>query len=75
MARKGGKRVIHFYNSSGDTNRAVQFLEEIQKKVNYLNLTCTVEGKSIKISIFGPKDLQYLAIERLRELADRYLSE
>lgn len=75
MTRKGGKRVIHFYNSSGKTDKVVQFLEEIQKKVNYLNLTCSVEGKNVKITIFGPRDLQYLAIERLRELADRYLSE
>ncbi|MHA1297588.1 MAG: hypothetical protein ACTSPH_13410 [Promethearchaeota archaeon] len=42
--------------------------------MNYINLNCTVEGKSIKISIFGSRDLQYLAIEKLRELADQFLS-
>jgi len=74
MTRKGGKRIIHFYNQNGDTNSVVQFLEEMQKKVNYLSLNCTVEGKNVKITIFGPKDMQLLAIERLKELADRFLS-
>ena len=74
MTRKGGKRIIHIYNQNGDTNIVVQFLEEMQKKVNYLSLNCTVEGKNIKITIFGPKDMQILAIERLKELADRFLS-
>ena len=74
MTRKGGKRIIHFYNQNGDTSSVVQFLEEMQKKVNYLSLNCTVEGKNIKITIFGPKDMQLLAIERLKELAERFLS-
>ena len=74
MTRKGGKRIIHFYNQNGDTNSVVQFLEEMQKKVNYLSLNCTVEGKNIKITIFGPKDMQLLAIDRLKELAERFLS-
>ncbi|MFX0025326.1 MAG: hypothetical protein ACFE8M_02850 [Candidatus Hermodarchaeota archaeon] len=74
MVRKGGKRVIHFYNSSGDLENTIKFLENIQKKVNYLNLNCVVEGKSIKVTLFGPRDLQYLAIERLRELANQFLS-
>ena len=74
MVRKGGRRVIHFYNSSGNLDNTIKFLESIQKKVNYLNLNCVVDGKSIKITIFGPRDLQYLAIERLRELANQFLS-
>ncbi len=74
MVRKGGKRVIHFYNSSGDLDNTIKFLESIQKKVNYLNLNCVVDGKSIKVTLFGPRDLQYLAIERLRELANQFLS-
>lgn len=72
--RKGGKKVIHFYNSSGDLDNTIKFLENIQKKVNYLNLNCVVDGKSIKVTLFGPRDLQLLAIERLRELANQFLS-
>ncbi|NVM16192.1 MAG: hypothetical protein HWN80_00645 [Candidatus Lokiarchaeota archaeon] len=73
MGRSGGKKVINFYNSSGDINNIVKFLEEVQKKINYLNLNCKVDGKVIKITLFGPRDLQYLASERLRELANQYL--
>jgi hypothetical protein len=73
LVRKGGRKVIHFYNSSGKIDNIINFLEKVQAKVNYLNLNCTVEGKSIKITLFGPRDLQILAQERLRELADRYL--
>jgi hypothetical protein len=74
MARKGGRKVIHFHNSSGSLENIIQFLQEIQKKINYLTLNCSIEGKSVKITIFGPRDLQFLATERLRELANRYLS-
>ncbi|MHA1328666.1 MAG: hypothetical protein ACTSRH_15315 [Promethearchaeota archaeon] len=74
MVKKGGKKVLNFYNHSGSLDNVIGFLESIQKKVNYINLNCTVEGKSIKISIFGSRDLQYLAIEKLRELADQFLS-
>jgi len=73
LTRKGGRKVIHFYNSSGKIESIINFLEKVQTKVNYLNLNCTVEGKNIKITLFGPRDLQHLAQERLRELADRYL--
>ena len=73
MGRSGGKKVINFFNSSGDVNNIVKFLEEVQKKINYLNLNCKVDGKVIKITLFGPRDLQYLASERLRELANQYL--
>ncbi|MBY8984594.1 MAG: hypothetical protein KGD65_05995 [Candidatus Lokiarchaeota archaeon] len=71
--RKLGKRVIHFYNDSGSLNNAVAFLESIQKKINYLNLTVSVEGKNIKITLFGSRDLQNLAVERLKDLANQYL--
>lgn len=71
--RKSGKRVIHFYNNSGSLDNVVKFLENIQKKINYLNLNVSVEGKNIKITLFGTRDLQYLAIERLKELANRFL--
>lgn len=73
MLRKSGKRVIHFYNNSGSLENVVKFLENIQKKINYLNLNVSVEGKNIKITLFGTRDLQYLAIERLKELANRFL--
>ena len=71
--RKLGKRVIHFYNDSGSLDNAVAFLESIQKKINYLNLTVSVEGKNIKITLFGSRDLQNLAVERLKDLANQYL--
>jgi hypothetical protein len=71
--RKVGKKIIHFYNNSGSLDNIIKFLEDIQKKVNYLNLNVAVEGKSIKITIFGSRDLQHLATERLKELANRYL--
>jgi len=71
--RKVGKKVIHFYNNSGSVENVVKFLENIQKKVNYLSLNVSVEGKSIKVTLFGSKDLQQLASERLKDLANQYL--
>ncbi|MEE9377014.1 MAG: hypothetical protein V3V33_03155 [Candidatus Lokiarchaeia archaeon] len=71
--RKTGKKVIHFYNNSGILDNAVRFLEDIQKKINYLNLNVSIEGKSIKITLYGSRDLQHLATERLKDLANRYL--
>jgi len=73
LGNRGGRKVINFYNSSGELANIVKFLEEVQKKINYLNLNCKVDGKAIKITLFGPRDLQYLASERLRELANQYL--
>lgn len=70
-----GKKTIHFYNSSGSVNNVVEFLNNVQKKVNFINLTVKVEGKSVKITLFGPRDLQYLACDNLRDLADKYLIE
>ncbi|MFW9875722.1 MAG: hypothetical protein ACFFG0_21675 [Candidatus Thorarchaeota archaeon] len=71
--RKVGKKVIHFYNNSGSVDNVINFLENIQKKVNYLSLNVSVEGKNIKITLFGSRDLQNLATERLKDLANRYL--
>lgn len=70
MPRKG-KRVLHFYNKSGKLDKAVRFLEMIQKKVDYLNLTAEVEDscKTIKVTIFGEKSLKTLAIGRIKDLA------
>ena len=71
---KSGKKIIHFYNNSGKLENIVEFLENIQKKIDYINLNVSVSGtKSIKITIYGSRDLQYLAYDRLRELAERYL--
>ncbi|MFX1278578.1 MAG: hypothetical protein ACFFA3_04125 [Promethearchaeota archaeon] len=68
-----GKKVIHFYNNSGSLDNIVKFLENIQKKVNYLSLNVNVEGKSIKITLFGSRDLQNLATEKLKDLANEFL--
>jgi hypothetical protein len=73
MKKSKGRKVLHFYNSSGDVNKIILFFEDLQKKVNYLNLNASVEGKDIKITLFGPRDLQSLASERLREIANKYL--
>ncbi|MFX0034418.1 MAG: hypothetical protein ACFE9I_02110 [Candidatus Hermodarchaeota archaeon] len=71
--KKTGKKVIHFYNNSGSLDNTIQFLENIKKKINYLNLNVSVDGKIIKVTLFGSRDLQHLATERLKELANRYL--
>lgn len=71
--RKVGKKIIHFYNQSGSLDKVVEFLENIQKKVNYLSLNVNVEGKDIKITLFGSRDLQNLATERLKDLANQFL--
>lgn len=74
MAR--GKKTLYFFNYTGKLDNVIKFLETIQKKVNYINLNATVEGvKEIKITISGPKDLQHLATNRLRHLAEKYLEE
>jgi len=73
LGGRGGKKVFHFYNASGELSNIINFLEDVQKKINYINLNCTVDGNIVKVSIFGPRDLQSLASQRLRELADRYL--
>jgi len=71
---RSGKKVINFYNYNQDLNNVIKFLEDIQKKVNYINLNVSVEGRNIKISLYGSRDLQSLACERIRDLAKLYLS-
>jgi hypothetical protein len=73
LRKSRGKKILHFYNTTGDLNKIILFLEDVQKKVNYLSLNASVDGKDIKITLFGPRDLQSLACERLRELADKHL--
>lgn len=70
---KVGKKVIHFINNSGSLDNIIKFLENVQKKISYLNLNVRVDGKNIKITLFGSRDLQNLAIERLKDLANQYL--
>lgn len=70
---RSGKKVIHFYNNSGSLENVVSFLENVQKKINYINLSVSVESsKIVKITLFGTKDLQYLASDRLKELAQQF---
>ncbi len=73
MRKSKGRKVLHFYNNTGDINKIILFLEDVQKKINYLSLNASVDGKDIKITLFGPRDLQSLASERLRELANKHL--
>ena len=70
---KVGKKVIHFINNSDSLDNIIKFLENVQKKISYLNLNISVDGKNIKITLFGSRDLQNLATERLKDLANQYL--
>ena len=65
--------MLHFYNNSGKLENLIKFLESIQKKIDYLTLSVSCNGKSIKVTLHGPRDLQYLACERLKDLAEIYL--
>ncbi len=71
--KKVGKKVIHFNNNSGSLENTIKFLENIQKKINYVNFNVSVEGNSIKVTLFGSRDLQFLATESLKEIANRFL--
>ena len=66
--------IIRFYNNSKSLDNVVKFLENIKKKVNYIDLIVDVENNDIKITLKGSRDLQYLARERLQELANQFLS-
>jgi len=68
-----GKKTIYFENKTGKLENIISFLEDIKEKVGYINLNCTVEGSNVEINISGPEDLQELAVERLKALADKYL--
>lgn len=72
---RSGKKTLRFYNNSGKLDNVVDFLEMVQKKVNYIDLTVNVDCvRDVEIVLSGPKDLQLLAIERLQDLANKYLS-
>jgi hypothetical protein len=68
-----GKKTIHFENKTGKLENIISFLEDIKEKIGYINLNCTVEGRDVEINLSGPEDLQELAVERLKALADKYL--
>ncbi len=68
-----GKKTIHFENKTRKLENLISFLENVQEKVSYINLNCTVEGNEIEINLSGPEDLQLLAIGRLKALADEHL--
>jgi len=71
LARR--KKTMRFYNNSGKLENVILFLEQVQKKITYININCTVDGRDIEVSLSGPQDLQYLATERLKKLADEHL--
>ncbi len=75
MKKSTGKKKITFYNYSRSLDNVIQFLEAIQKKINFLDLYVIVEGPEIKITIRGSRDLQYLATQKLKELAEQFLKE
>ncbi|MBY9007685.1 MAG: hypothetical protein KGD63_13120 [Candidatus Lokiarchaeota archaeon] len=68
-----GKKTIRFYNNTGKLENVVEFLETIQKKIDYVNLSCVVERNVITVKLSGPRDLQHLAIDRLKDLAQKLL--
>lgn len=68
----GKKMIIRFNNNSGSLENTIKFLENIQKKVNFIDLTVDVERNDIKIILHGTRDLQYLAREKLEDLARQF---
>ena len=73
---KPGKKIIQFYNGSGSLENVITFLEGVQKKVNFIDLHVDVDGtKDIKVTLFGSRDVQHLAIEKLRDLASQILNK
>ncbi len=71
--KKTGKKILNYYNHSHSLENIIKFLESIQKKVNFLDLNVLVERNVIRVTLYGPRDLQSLAIEKLNELANMLL--
>jgi hypothetical protein len=69
----GKKMIVRFYNDSGSLENLVKFLENVKKKVNFMNLSIDCDRNDIKIVLNGTKDLQYLAREKLEDLARQFL--
>ena len=72
---KSGKKVLRFDNTTSFIENIIYFFKKKKKKVNYVNLNALLEGKTVKITVSGPRDLQYLACDALKELADKFLYE
>ena len=72
---KAGKKILKFYNYSKSLENVIQFLETVQKKVNFLDLNVMVERNEIKVTLFGSRDLQHLASEKLKNLAEEILKQ
>ncbi len=69
----GKKMIMRYYNDTGLLENTVKFLENVKKKVNFINLTVDVARNDIKITLVGTRDLQYLAREKLEDLARQFL--
>ena len=67
--------IIRFYNDSGSLENLVKFLENVKKKINFINFSIDCDRNNIKIIVHGTKDLQYLAREKLDDLAKQFLKK
>ena len=65
--------IIRFINDNGSLENTVKFLENVKKKVNFIDLSVDVASNDIKIILNGTRDLQYLAREKLEDLARQFL--
>jgi hypothetical protein len=71
----GKKMIIRYYNDSGSLENLVKFLENVKKKINFINFSIDCDRNNIKIVVNGTKDLQYLAKEKLEDLAKQFLKK
>ena len=69
----GKKIIMRFCNDSGSLENLVKFLENVKKKINFVNFSINCDRNDIKIVLIGTKDLQYLAREKLEDLARQFL--
>ena len=67
--------IIRYYNDSGSLENLVKFLENVKKKINFINFSIDCDRNNIKIVVNGTKDLQYLAREKLQDLAKQFLKK
>ena len=75
MKKSGMIKKLSFYNYSRSLENVIQFLESVQKKIKFVDLNVDVEGNEIKVKLFGTRDLQILASEKIKELANQFLKE
>ena len=69
----GRKMILRYYNNTGSLENIVKFLENIKKKVNFIDLTVDVESNDVKVILNGTRDLQYLARDKLEDLSRQFL--